>query len=434
MHHQRHHVSAYPDSIPNETMRNMKTSPRIQAVSLAAVVCVAAGAVVLPSSAAYADTATADTESTATGRSLSGVALSVSPYVSGLNNPTALAAARDGRGRLFVAERAGVVRIVKSGRVYKKPYLNISSVAGSNGGEQGLLGLAFSPKFKTNGKFFVTYSARDGAVILASAKAKKSSKNSVKKSTLKTILRVPHSFATNHNGGSLAFGTDGLLYFGTGDGGGGGDPQRTAQRLSSPLGKILRLDVSKSCGKKRYCVPSVNQYRTSKSKTKRLVFASGVRNPWRISVDSATGNLWVADVGQDAYEEVNVVSTGARGVNFGWSCKEGNAGFNSSQCAGLAGYVAPVTTLCHTEAVSGCTPPFVGESIIGGYVYRGRTSPTLVGTYVFADFISGRVFGYQAGQTRQLATLGRITSFGESDSRELFAVTYGGTVYRVSSN
>ena len=147
-------------------------------------------------------------------------------------------------------------------------------------------------------------------MILASAKAKKSSKNSVKKSTLKTILRVPHSFATNHNGGSLAFGTDGLLYFGTGDGGGGGDPQRTAQRLSSPLGKILRLDVSKSCGKKRYCVPSVNQYRTSKSKTKRLVFASGVRNPWRISVDSATGNLWVADVGQDAYEEVNVVSTG----------------------------------------------------------------------------------------------------------------------------
>ena len=166
----------------------MKTSPRIQAVSLAAVVCVAAGAVVLPSSAAYADTATADTESTATGRSLSGVALSVSPSVSGLNNPTALAAARDGRGRLFVAERAGVVRIVKSGRVYKKPYLNISSVVGSNGGEQGLLGLAFSPKFKTNGKFFVTYSARDGAVILASAKAKNSSKNSVKKSTLKTIL------------------------------------------------------------------------------------------------------------------------------------------------------------------------------------------------------------------------------------------------------
>ena len=364
-------------------------------------------------------------------RSLVGVNLSLSPYAHGLNSPTAIASARDGRGRLFVAERTGAVRIVKSGRVYRKPYLNIRSKVGSGSGEQGLLGLAFSPGFRKDGKLLLTYTARDGALVLASVKAKKSGANTTPASSLKTILRVPHPGATNHNGGSLAFDNDGLLYLGTGDGGGGGDPWHNAQRLTSPLGKILRLNVRRSCGKQRYCVPPQNTYRGSASKSKRLVFAVGVRNPWRISVDPATGNLWVADVGQDKYEEVNVVDPAQRTINLGWSCREGNSTFNGGQCAGLAGYVGPRVTLCHMEAVPGCTPPLVGESVTGGFVYRGKAYPSLVGTYVFADFITGRIFGYRDGQTRQLASLGHVTSFGESDSRELFAVTYSGTLHRV---
>ena len=156
-----------------------------------------------------------------------------------------------------------------------------------------------------------------------------------------------------------------------------------------------------------------------------------MRNPWRISVDSATGNLWVADVGQDKFEEVDVVSPAARNVNFGWSCKEANSGYNADQCGSLAGYVAPVATLCHEGEAPGCVPPFVGESIIGGYVYRGSLNPALRGTYVFADFISGKIFGYRSGELKKLASLGYITSFGESDSGELFAVTYSGSLYRL---
>lgn len=364
-------------------------------------------------------------------RSLTGVSAGVTSYVTGFKSPTAVTSARDGRGRLFVAERAGIVRIVKAGKRYRTPYLNIKSKVGSGSGEQGLLGIAFAPGFKKSGKFFVTYTDRSGALILASAKAKTPGRNKVPKASVKTVLKVPHPGQTNHNGGSLAFGNDGLLYLGTGDGGGAGDPRRRAQRLTSPLGKILRLDVGKSCGKKRYCVPTQNTYRKSSSATKRLVFARGVRNPWKISVDAATGNLWVADVGQGKYEEVNVVSAAQRLVNFGWSCKEGPAGFNSDQCGDLAGYVAPVATLCHEGEVSGCVPPLVGKSIIGGYVYRGSENAALVGTYVFADFVTGRVFAHRDGQTKQLASLGYVTSFGESDARELFAVTYSGTLYRV---
>ncbi len=382
--------------------------------------------VFVPTSAA---TNTADPVPTA--RSLAGVTASLNPYVAGFQSPTAVAAAQDGRGRLFVAERAGVIRVVKSGKRYKTPYLNIKSKVGSSSGEQGLLGLAFSPGFKRNGTLFVTYTAKNGALVLARAKAKKPGKNKVPKSSVKTVLTVPHPDATNHNGGSLAFGSDGLLYLGTGDGGGGGDPQRRAQRLTSPLGKILRLNVNKSCGKKRYCVPAKNTYRKAPSSTKRLVFANGLRNPWKISIDRATGNLWVADVGQGKYEEVNVVSPAQRTVNFGWSCKEGPAGFNNDQCGNLAGYVAPVATLCHEGEVAGCSAPLIGKSIIGGHVYRGRSNLSLVGAYVFADFITGRVFAYRDGQTRQLASLGYVTSFGESEEGELFAVTYSGTLYRL---
>lgn len=409
-------------------MNRMTCAPTRVLVSVS-VCALAAASLLFPEAATGAATTPAPEQ-----RSLAGVTVAVTAYARGLNSPTALTSARDGRGRLFVAERSGVVRIVKSGRLYRKPYLNIRSRVGSSSGEQGLLGLAFSPGFKKNGKLFLTYTARDGALILASVKAKKPGANTTPTSSLKTILRVPHPGATNHNGGSLAFGNDGLLYLGTGDGGRGGDPWHNAQRITSPLGKILRLNVNRSCGKQRYCVPSQNVYRGSASKSKRLVFAVGVRNPWRISVDPASGNIWVADVGQDKYEEVNVVNPAQRRINFGWSCREGNSNFNGGQCADLAGYVGPLVTLCHAEEVPGCTPPLVGESITGGYVYRGKAYLSLVGTYVFADFMTGRVFGYRDGQTKQLASLGYVTSFGESDSRELFAATYSGTIFRVRSS
>ena len=294
---------------------------------------------------------TADTESTATDDPLSGVALSVSPSVSRLNNPIALAAARDGRGRLFVAERAGV-RTCEVRRVYKKPYRTSPRWSVPTVANKDYSGWPFPQSSKTNGISFVTYSARDGAVIRI-ARRPKSSKNSVKKSTLKTILRVPHLFATNHNGGSLAFGTDGLLYFGTGLTGEAGETAADGAATVESLGRFFGSDVSKSCGRSGTAfpcesVPHVNQDQ-----------AARVRVWWcetrGVSVSiQRLAHRWVADVGQDAYEEVNVVSsTGARGVNFGWSCKGQCRIQQFRQCAGLAGYVALVTTLCHTEAVSG---------------------------------------------------------------------------------
>ena len=357
------------------------------------------------------------------------VTVTSTPIVSGLASPTAVVSA-PGTSRLFVAERRGTVRIVKGSRLKPRAYLDVRSRVSSSGGEQGLLGLAFPPTFRSKPVIYFTYTGRSGALVLARARATKAGRNRVDAKTIRTILRVPHPKYTNHNGGSLTFGPDGYLYLGTGDGGGGGDPFLTAQNLSELRGKILRLNVSRSCGRKRYCVPPSNPYASGKG-ARRIVWARGLRNPWRITTDAVTGDLWVADVGEHEQEEINVLPLGAGGRNLGWSCKEGNTTFNSGQCAGLGGFVMPVVTLCHT-GLSGCAPDRASDTVIGGYVYRGAAYPGHQGVYLFSDFIDGNMYAYADGQFAKVGKLGLVTSFGQTNSRELVALTYRGTLHSLA--
>jgi glucose/arabinose dehydrogenase len=221
----------------------------------------------------------------------------------------------------------------------------------------------------------------------------------------------------------LAFGRDGYLYLSTGDGGGGGDPFAHAQNRRSLNGKLLRIDARHSCGAHFYCIPKTNPYAKSKIYRKEI-WAYGLRNAWRFSVDAATGDLWVADVGQDRYEEVTRIPHGRAGWNLGWSCREGNHIYNASRCSSSARYHAPTIEYAHP----------VGEAVIGGYVYRGTAySKLLKGLYIYGDFISGRVWVYGRGHSHQAASLGanRLSAFGQTRLGEIYATTYDGNLYSV---
>lgn len=355
--------------------------------------------------------------------------LATSLITGGLSSPTSVASAYDGTSRLFVTESSGLIRVVKDGVLKPKPYLDLRSRVQS-GGEQGLLGIAFHPNFKKKPVVYFSYTISSGALVVAKASAKSWAKDRAKFKTVRTVLTVPHPGETNHNGGSLTFGNDKLLYIGTGDGGGGGDPFHTAQNVKQLRGKILRINPKKECGSANFCVPNKNPWASGKG-NKRLVWAKGVRNPWKMSTDPATGNLWVADVGQSKYEEISVIPPGFAGANLGWSCREGNASYNPDQCSDLARYIAPVLTLCQVGEVPGCPANRSGASIIGGYVYRGSAYPSLAGKYIFGDFISGNLYTFSGDSYAKTGELPRITSFGETSSRELVAVSYDGRLYNV---
>ena len=349
----------------------------------------------------------------------------------GFAQPTAVTSPNDGTNRLFVAQRNGVVKRVVGVSVARRPYLDVRSKVNTNGAERGLLGIAFSPNFKKTKTLFFTYTRGNGAMVLARARVKKANSTHVSASTIRTLLEVAHPENSNHNGGSLAFANDGTLFVGTGDGGGGGDPFHRAQNLKSRAGKILRINPMKSCGTQRYCVPKSNPYAKS-SGNDRLVWARGLRNPWRISVDSSTGNLWVADVGQDGYEEVSVIARGTGGKNLGWSCKEGKNIFNADQCHGRT-LLSPVLTLCHPDGVAGCSAARSGEAIIGGYVYRGKAYPSLRGKYIFADFVTNNIYVYSGGAYSKAGQRAHISSFGLTSNQELVAVSLDGGLYRVTA-
>jgi glucose/arabinose dehydrogenase len=349
-----------------------------------------------------------------------------SRVLGGLAAPVLVASAPDGSGRLYVVEKAGRIRTVSGGRI-TGTWLDIRGLV-ADSGERGLLGLAFPPGYASARYFYVTYTRSDGALVLARFRAPSAGAARVSASTRRTILVVPHPGYSNHNGGNIAFGRDGYLYLGTGDGGGGGDPSANAQDRRSLLGKLLRIDVRRACGTKAYCIPPGNPFAAS-STARKEIWLTGVRNPWRWSFDT-NGDLYVADVGQDRREEVTILRAGAQaGRNLGWSCREGNLVYRSSRCRTGTAYVAPALVLCHPAAApSGCRR---GESITGGFVYRGGAYPDAAGLYVFADFVTGRMWGWRAGRWTPAAGLGGVTGFGLSDSRELFAVTIDGGLYRV---
>lgn len=338
----------------------------------------------------------------------------------GLTSPLFLTHAGDGSGYLFIVEQAGTIRVVVQGVLQDKPFLDITERVLS-GGERGLLGLAFHPDYRRNGRFFVSYTKQqDGATVVAEYHREGTMLQASRAERI--IMTVPQPFA-NHNGGMVAFGTDGFLYIGRGDGGSRGDPHNRAQNTEDLLGKILRIDVDRG---QPYAIPADNPF--ARSGGRREIFAYGLRNPWRFSFDRETKVLWLADVGQHKWEEIDLVTNGG---NYGWRLMEGFHCYDPAENCPTRGLTRPVFEYGHEKGRC---------SITGGYVYRGKMIPSLRGTYIFGDYCSGELFGIKTEGVPSLRsepellrkTGTRISSFGEDEIGELYVVDYGGAVFRIS--
>ncbi|MFQ3662399.1 MAG: PQQ-dependent sugar dehydrogenase [Chloroflexaceae bacterium] len=346
------------------------------------------------------------------------------PVVQGLRRPTHVTSAGDGSGRLFVVEQAGQVRIVRNGRLLPQPFLDIASLVGSRGNEQGLLSIAFHPRFADNGAFFVNYTSRDGATVVARYRVAATNPDQADPRSAAVLLTIEQP-AANHNGGLVKFGPDGYLYIGTGDGGAAGDPWNNGQRLDTLLGKLLRIDVD---GAAPYAIPPDNPM-LKRAGARPEIWAYGLRNPWRFSFDRSTGDLFIADVGQNAWEEVHFQPGGSSGgANYGWKIMEGQECFRASTCD-QSGLELPIAVYGHASPAGGC-------SITGGYVYRGAAFPQLVGVYLYADYCSGNLWGLRAGPTGWTGGLLdvlkiRPSSFGEDEAGELYLTDHGGGLYRL---
>jgi len=342
----------------------------------------------------------------------------------GLDTPVGLTGARDGSGRILIVEKGGRVRLVKGGALLARPFLDISSLV-SGGGEQGLLGLAFPPRYADRRHFYVYYTDKAGDIHVARC-GLTADPDVADARSLRTILKIAHPVNSNHNGGQLAFGADGYLYVGVGDGGGGGDRANNAQNLGELKGKLLRIDVESGGS---YLVPPSNPF-VGRGGARPEIWAYGLRNPWRFSFDRMTGDLWIGDVGQNAWEEIDLQPAGAAGGrNYGWRLYEGTHPYEPrGSAAATAGLTFPVNEYGRS----------VGGSVTGGYVYRGVAEPGLRGVYYFADWVSGRLFGLRregdAWVRETLLDTGRhVTAFGEDDAGEIYVCDGAGTILRLVS-
>jgi glucose/arabinose dehydrogenase len=334
----------------------------------------------------------------------------------------------DGTGRLFTVDRVGRVLSWVPGTSRARLYLDLRAKVRSTGPEQGLLGLAFYWNFTSIPLVYVAYTAGNGSLQVSRFRLASAAVASVDPAREERVVNVPHPTYPNHNGGMLVFGPDHQLYVSTGDGGGGGDPFANAQNLASLSGKILRLDAAHYCSGHPYCVPPGNPFATTAG-ARGEIWHYGLRNPWRFSIDPVTGTMWIGDVGQDAYEEVDTAGPAAGGANFGWSCREGFAVFNPVRCTGppvTTTYTDPLLVIAHPDA----------EALIGGAVYRGTAfAATLAGTYLFGDYVTGTVWTVAAGSGRPVpaGSIGGLTSFGANQAREVFATTLSGGIYRLTA-
>jgi glucose/arabinose dehydrogenase len=366
--------------------------------------------------------------------------LALTEVASGLERAIFLTQPRGDAARLFVVEKAGRIRIIQGGALVQTPFLSLPDVS-ERGNEMGLLGLAFHPDHATNGRFYVYYSTLQGGQHVSRIAEYRASQNPdvADAASARVLLEISQP-QDNHNGGNLAFGADGYLYVGVGDGGGGGDnhgPIGNGQNLGTLLGKILRIDVNGTGAGPTgaYAVPAGN---APLDGALPEIWSYGLRNPWRFSFDACTGEMYIGDVGQGELEEVDVEPAGAAGKNYGWRLMEGDACFNpDSGCdAAAQNLVLPVATYDHG----------VGQSITGGYVYRGAAIPDLRGTYLYADYQSARFFALrmQGGSIAQAQLeitdninpgedVGGIASFGQDGVGTLYVVAFGGTVYRIDA-
>ncbi len=345
--------------------------------------------------------------------------LVLTPYLSGLENPVQLTHAGDGSGRVFVVEQAGRIRIARDGVLLPTPFLDISDRLACCG-ERGLLSVAFPRDYATKGRFYVDYTDRTGTTIVARYHLGQDL-DTADPASEEVVLTVAQPFA-NHNGGQLAFGPlDGYLYIGMGDGGSGGDPQNHGQNPASLLGKMLRIDVE--AGLQPYGVPPTNPFAQTPG-YRAEIWALGLRNPWRFSFDREKGDLYIGDVGQEQYEEIDLQpASSSGGENYGWRIMEGGHCYRSQDCD-QTGLVLPVAEYDHSR---GC-------SVTGGVVYRGGTYPRMQGIYLYGDYCSGRIWGLRqrGGQWQSLELLDtahRINSFGEDEVGNAYVVDYGGNIY-----
>ncbi len=344
-------------------------------------------------------------------------------FSSGVSNPAGIASTGVvGDKRLFVIDQSGKIRIINgTGTVVSEPFLDVSSLV-TFSGEEGLLGLAFSPHYATDGYFYIDYIDKNQTTVVARYHVS-SDANTADTSTAQVILTQKQPYP-NHNGGALAFGPDGYLYIAFGDGGDGGDPGNRAQDTSTWLGKLLRIDVAKL----PYSSPSDNPF-VGRTGVKPEIWDVGLRNPWRISFDGKTHELYIADVGQNDQEEVNIEQAGKGGNNYGWRCYEGAKDFKTDGCNDKSAYAIPQLTYDHTEGRC---------SVTGGYVYRGQKYPDLGGKYFYADYCGGQVYSAQRGtdgkfaSTRMTQTPYKISTLGQDNSGELYVADYTtGAIYQI---
>lgn len=355
--------------------------------------------------------------------------IDIEPYASGFTNPVSIKHAGD--NRLFIVERAGVIKIVNNdGSTNPTPFIDINTLVSNSGGERGLLGLAFHPNYLTNGFFYVNYINNNGDTVISRFVTNPPDDNTANPSTEEILLTIAQPYS-NHNGGDIAFGSDGYLYIATGDGGSGGDPENRSQNLNSLLGKLLRIDVNTASGGNNYGIPSDNPF-VGTANARDEIWAYGLRNPWRFSFDRQTNDIWIADVGQNNIEEINMVPITTAGVNYGWRCYEGNSAYNTTGCPDVNTITFPVSQYSHSgNGAFKC-------SITGGYRYRGTAQSTLSGLYFFADYCSNEIGILEYNGTTwdmsftQQYSGNNWTAFGEDVDGEIYvAGLSSGNIFKI---
>lgn len=401
-------------------------APGAYAVSAASVLQGTASLVPVPATQQVQVTAGATASATVTYAAGAPLAIRLQEVASGLDAPIFLTAP-PGDSRLFILERPGRIRVLQNGNLLGTPFLDIRPLT-TTSGERGLLSLAFHPQYASNGYFFIYYTNLAGDIVIERRQVSAGNANVADPLSALTIITIPHPTFSNHYGGLLSFGPDGYLTAGTGDGGSGGDPPGNAQNTNVLLGKLLRLDVNASTVAQPYAIPPGNPFAGTPG-GRAEIWAYGLRNPWRYAFDVPAQLLYIADVGQANWEEVDVRPVGQAGNNYGWNIMEGLHCYNSASC-NQAGLVLPAIEYGHDTA-GGC-------SITGGYVYRGTALPELAGQYLYSDYCSGwlKSFSYSNGTASAvtdwgITNVGNILSFGQDAQNELYMLSGTGKVYQI---